>query len=423
MKYSLILFTFPILLITILAIAIHPLMTNILHPFLPAVASICKIVFVFLVFAYCIALTKVSRFTRTSILICIFFVSLILVSSIQVVVNDIHGSPSFVIAICLLALIVSFYNVTGTNLSLSISRKTWYEILASLKVACSILAIFLLLSLALEIVVKYFPNFIELKMLLRENGNIIFPFRLTGFQRDANRWAFCIFVLLFVLHYLPLKNSFILKLISSVLCIYLITTLSKTAFFVILLLGIINAFIYFQKTTLKIGAYGVALIVIVAGSFPFYEDLYEGTGLQRRIDFTVESILNPAEARTLNEREETYVAALTGIEKKPVLGHGYINFTVDTSDQYSITVHNSFLSLASYFGLPLGVLAYILLFAIPFVYLIVKCGFELAQFNLFIVVLIYSNLVSFAHDLTSLLILYLGLLVCAVTRKVKIHET
>ena len=348
---------------------------------------------------------------------------IIIISIYSVLINDIDdfSSPLVVFIFCLIFLI--FYTLFFDNRRLFVKSVLIVKKNRVFKRLLRIFAWFLLLSMCLEIAVKFVPSNILLYNNLRKEGAIAFAFRLCGFMLDANRWALSLLFILVI--YRSITKKYFLKnrmLFYIVIC-YLLFTLSKTAFFIFIMIIMIYAWGFLSKIRLK----NILLFILslIAAGFLLSKTgyKYEQSGLQRRLSFTIESIISPSNSYTVNERKETFKDAIGSIIKHPLTGVGYLNFTAHTSASGTLTIHNTFLALLCYFGLILGPIIYIYMFILPFILLASKYGASKQLLELFIISFIFMNLLSVAHDMVLILIFYIALIVFEITSRIKLIST
>jgi len=272
---------------------------------------------------------------------------------------------------------------------------------------------FLVFMLVFEIAIKYLPQFSSLFTYLRLTSKITFPYRLTGFFLDPNRWSlFLLFisvVFLFVYNRLEIRKDILFYLFYSLIGIYLIAALSKTAFFIIPFLLLV----YFPLKDLlrpRILA-GLCFIGYIAHQFYSYI-AFSGSaaGLNRRLAATFENLQQPLQAGTFSERVDTYIAAFHYIANNFFSGAGYLNFYANTFRQYDITVHNTFLAMFTYFGI-WALPFYIIVFIYPIFLVVKRAEHRRAVLSFLVVFFIYSNILSIAHDMVNLITFYLCLVI------------
>lgn len=410
---SILLLILPLLIIILLGISVHPLFISEIFTSFKYITILSKVLLLISSIYLLKSLYDFFGLNKNSLFLFFFSASIFLLSFYTVQEKNILNPPSPVISTLFILIFIFTYRVTSSKKTLEINSDTYLKLQKYISILLFCVFIFLLISFALELFVKHSISNTFLKLNLIESGNIVFPFRSTGFLLDANRWALTLIILAFTLYSLNIKSKKLLKGTYGLLFLYLITTLSKTAFFILLLIACM------KKKYLKIiikGVLGATIFISLATVFVDFE--YEGTGLQRRIDFTVESILSPFEARTLNERQETFSAAIEGMNKKLLTGYGFLGFTANTSDQEGITVHNTLFSAWVYWGLILGSIVFLAIYIIPFILFYINGEASEILWYFFIVVIIYINSLSVMHDFVLLLMLYLSLLSYSLNRKV-----
>jgi len=401
-----------LLFLVTLSISMNRYLIPEIHPILYYLKIISKLPFAILfllinrhVFShYHVSLKAVNCF-HAFLLVCI--VSIITVN------RDLDSYPSLFAVAVLIDLAFIFYITYFSfddNRVLKIDKSTNGE-----KVVRQFLlafGCFLILMLVFEMVIKYLPRFNTLFTYLRLTSKITFPYRLTGFFMDPNRWSlFLLFIsviVLFVYNVLEIKKDILFYLFYGLIGIYLIAALSKTAFFIIPLLLLM----YFSlKDVLRPRILiGICFTTYVVQKFYSYIMFSGSASLNRRLSYTFENIQHPLQAETFSERVDTYISAFDYIAKNFFSGSGYLNFYADTFRQYEITVHNTFLAMFTYFGI-WGVPFYIIIFIYPIFLVIKRTEKKQAVLSFLIVFFIYSNMLSMAHDLVNLITFYLCLVI------------
>lgn len=404
-----------------IGLSVHPLFINKVFPYLAYLKIFGRIITFFSVYllSYYLIKSKINR----HVFIPLFVLTLIvMLSIISIINNSIELHPSVFILLIFILIFTLYYNI---YFSKTYVKTQFYKVLKYRKIiiyAIKTLSIFLVFSIILELLIKFHPQFTDIKIFLRKSGNMVFPWRLTGFLLDANRWALFLLFLLYISitlkKHLDIENhSF-----DIIIFLYIFLTLSKTAFFILLMLFFINIKMIIKSLIFKKIIYFTVSIVIFLIFFtyiilPNFD--YENSAIKRKIDFTVESISAPSKASTFKERIETYIAAINVIENNLIFGKGYLNFTVDTSKQRGITVHNTLLSLMGYFGAFLGILIYVFIFILPLVLLILKFGINQELLSFVMINLIFFNSLSVAHDLISVIMFYIAMTIYVITKRIE----
>lgn len=410
------------LLITIvfsIGLSVHPLFVNEVFPSFSYLKLLGKIILIISFSVLFISILKKIRTIKVRVLALVFALLMIVLTSIfHIIINKIPVYPSIIILFIFIFIFTLFYTLYFTkNKIFFLKNKISIN---NIKRIINIFTIFLIFSMILEIVVKYSPAYIDVKILLRNSGNIVFPWRLTGFMLDANRWAVVVLFMIAMFSYLKKELKLTNNIFEITLYTYLLLTLSKTSFFILLLLLLFNIHNTFKTFSFKSFLIIVLTIFIFLSSLILIDYDYKDSALERRIDFTVESMLNPSEASTLNEREETYIAAMNSIDNNLLLGKGYLNFVADTSEQKGISVHNTPLALMAYFGAFYGLFIYIYIFILPLLLLLLKYKWDKELLKLLFITIVFFNMISVAHDLILILMYYITLTIYEITKRIKL---
>lgn len=409
------------LLITIvfsIGLSVHPLLVNEVFPSFSYLKLLGKIILIISFSALFIAVVKKMDTIKIDVLVLVFLLLIVVLSSIyQIIINNILVYPSIIVLFIFVFIYILFYVIYFTKNKVYFFKEKKH--IKNIKKIINIFTVFLIFSLILEILVKYSPAYIDMKILLRDSGNIVFPWRLTGFMLDANRWAVVVLFMIVIFSYLKKELKLTNNIFEITLYIYLLLTLSKTSFFILLLLLLFNIHNTFKTFSFKSSLIIVLTVLVFLSSLILIDYDYKDSALERRIDFTVESMLNPSEAKTLNEREETYVAAINSIGENLLVGKGYLNFVADASEQKGISVHNTPLALMAYFGAFYGLFIYILIFILPLLLLLFKYKWDKELLKLLFITVVFFNLISVAHDLILILMYYITLTVYEVTKRIK----
>ena len=409
------------LLITIvfsIGLSVHPLLVNEVFPSFSYLKLLGKIILIISFSALFIAVVKKMDTIKIDVLVLVFLLLIVILSSIyQIIINNILVYPSIIILFIFVFIYILFYVVYFTKNKVYFLKEKKH--IKNIKKIINIFTIFLIFSLILEILVKYSSAYIDMKILLRDSGNIVFPWRLTGFMLDANRWAVVVLFMIVIFSYLKKELKLTNNIFEITLYIYLLLTLSKTSFFILLLLLLFNIHNTFKTFSFKSFFIIVLTVLVFLSSLLLIDYDYKDSALERRIDFTVESMFNPSKASTLNEREETYIAAINSIGENLLVGKGYLNFVADTSEQKGISVHNTPLALMAYFGAFYGLFIYILIFILPLLLLFFKYKWDKELLKLLFITVVFFNMISVAHDLILILMYYITLTVYEVTKRIK----
>ena len=360
-----------------------------------------------------IRVNKIAWFLFAVMLLIIF------ISIAGILIHDIEVYSSILVVLIFCFVFLIFYSLLFDNRMIIVDPLLVKYKSTDMKRVLTVLTWVLLLSMILEICIKFIPSNRMLYNYLRDDGVIAFAFRLCGFMLDANRWALTLLFTIFIYRNIFIKYSFKSKISLYILGFYLIFTLSKTAFFIFLFIMLIEVWSMLLKIRLKtvFSFFSIIIVTVVVLNQTGYE--FENSGLQRRLIFTIESVLNPTNSYTVNERKETYNDAFTAIKQHPISGVGYLNFTANTASSGALTIHNTFLALLTYFGLIFGPIIYVFLFILPFILLASKYGPSKQLLELFIISFIFMNLLSVAHDMVLILIFYITLIVFEITSKIK----
>ena len=346
----------------------------------------------------------------------------VIISIYSIIMNDIPDYSSPLVVLIFIFIFLIFYTLLLDNRRLFINPLLIVKKGKYVKRILGYITLCLLFSMCLELAIKFVPSNRVFYNYLREEGVIAFAFRLCGFMLDANRWALVLLLLVSIFSCISNKYSFKLTSLLYILYLYLIFTLSKTALFIFLMIMIVDIWHLLLKIRIKqilifILSFSVVILLLNKTGYE-----YNGSGLERRMIFTIESVLSPTNSYTVNERKETYKDAFTSILENPFIGVGYLNFTAHTSSSGTLTIHNTFLALLCYFGVILGLILYVFLFILPFVFLAFKYGLSKGLVKLFIISFVFMNLLSVTHNVVLILLFYITLIVFDITARIKIER-
>jgi len=411
-----------LLLFLSIGLSVHPLFVSDVHFSLPYIQNIGKfsllISFILLINIF----VKKIKFTQKVLLLLLFLLIIIIFSTFDIIHNSIAVYPSILVVFIFIFVFILFYRlILNKNYYIKINQAKNKTSIKNLKLIITIITVFFIFSMFLELFIKFSPSLIELKILLREKGMIVFPFRQTGYLLDANRWACTLLLLLSIFSYIKKELGIEHTAFEIITWLYLILTLSKTAFFIVLVILLIKLRLKLNIKLKKL-LLAILLIILFIVSINSLGYKYQDSGLERRITFTLESISNPSETRTLNEREETYSAAIKSIISNPFIGKGYLNFTADTSEQKGISVHNTPLALMTYFGFYFGLFIFIFIFILPIYFLFKKYKINRQLIILLTILLIYINMLSVAHDIILLITFYITFIIYFLTKRIKLKN-
>ncbi len=401
-----------------LGLSIHPFFVkevSYLFVYVKYIARLGLIVFFFKLIISVFLNIRTNKIALVLFAVLLFLI-LLSVFSIQIYNIEEYSSPLVVFIFCFIFLI--FYTLIFDNRRLLVSPLLIKRRSRYLKHILNLFTVVLLFSLCLEVVVKFLPSNRLLYSTLRDEGVIAFAFRLCGFMLDANRWALVLLLLISICSTIFEKYFFKLTFLFYILSLYLVFTLSKTAFFIVLIIMMIDIWKFLLQIKFKKVIFFIFSVLVVVFLLSKTGYQFENSGLESRIKFTIESILNPQQSFSVNERKGTYNAAISSIVKHPVIGVGYLNFSAQ-GYHGDLTIHNTFLALLCYFGVFLGPIIYVLLFILPFILLAVKYGVNRRLVKLFIISFVFMNLLSVAHDMVLVLLFYITLIIFDITFRIK----
>ena len=411
---SLILFIF-------FSVSSHPLLVKEVGYFALLIQYLAK----FLLICYCLKLSyiflKDYKFSLLCFLMSFIFMIILVISCFGIIIHDIENYPSIFVMIILFLVFSLFYLLYYDRNKVFIKLSLIKKNNSRIRKVFFYLALLFLSFLFLESIIKFIPQFRILYSQLLEIDAITFSFRLCGIERHPNGWALILFYVMFIYSIVRKKFNFKNNFFLVLVLLTFILTLSKTAFFILLFLIIINFWRILLKIKFRhivITTISITLVVVLLER----SSVFENGNLKNQATYVLTSMLDPNNSYTVNERKKTYIDAIESIRQYPLFGKGYLNFTAYSKNSGDLTVHNTPLALMAYFGIVFGSFIYFYIFLFPFVLLFFKYGLNMDILNLFIVTLVFTNTISLAHDIIPIFVLYIAFIVFEITSRIKIKS-